>query len=420
MSSSRREFLKSVVGTSALVSLAPLAPSFLMRTALAAPANNRDRDTVLVVLQLSGGNDGLNTVVPYADDAYGRGRRTLRLTAGEVHKIDSQLGFHPQLESLWKLYQEGHLSVVQGVGYADNDRSHEGAMRDWHTACPGEAACQTGWVGRVIDAVTGPERVEPPGAFVGTIARPFAMNAERCVVPSIRAIEQWTRPEGVPPSRAAASEGKAAQSAQRPDAETGNPLLDYVSRSTAAAQAGTERVEQVLRQADATGQYPPMGLAASLKTVAQLIRADLGIRIFFTELGGGDIGGFDNHANQRDNHAALLAQLSESVTAFARDLQQAGRFDRVLLMTFSEFGRTLSENGRRGTGHGDAAPLFLVGGGVRGGLVGAHPSLTELDNDAPEFHTDFRRVYATVLEAWLGFDSSSVLPGTYEPLDVFA
>ena len=157
-----------------------------------------------------------------------------------------------------------------------------------------------------------------------------------------------------------------------------------------------------------------------LRTIAQLIRADLGIRIFFTELGGGDIGGFDNHANQRDNHAAVLNQLSESVAAFVGDLARDKLLDRVLLMTFSEFGRTLVENGRRGTDHGEAAPAFLAGGRVKGGLTGPHPSMTELENGGPKHHTDFRRVYATVLDRWLGIDSEPVLGGKFQPLDVLA
>jgi uncharacterized protein (DUF1501 family) len=155
-----------------------------------------------------------------------------------------------------------------------------------------------------------------------------------------------------------------------------------------------------------------------LRTVARLIRADVGIRIFYTELGGQEPGGFDNHANQAENHAALLYQLAESVSAFLLDLKRDNLLDRVLLMTFSEFGRTVKENGRRGTDHGSAAPLFLAGGRLRGGLVGSHPNLTDLENGGQKFHIDFRRVYATVLDRWLGFDSLPILGARFEPLDV--
>jgi uncharacterized protein (DUF1501 family) len=408
MSTTRRDFLKSALGASAVLSLAPAVPSFLGRTASAADADASQRDTVLVVVQLSGGNDGLNTVVPYGDDVYGQNRTTLRLPTQDLHKIDSLLGFHPEMQATWKLYQEGLLSIVQGVGYPNNDRSHDVAMRDWHTAQPGDASCQTGWIGRTIDSVTGPDSTVTPGIFVGPISAPFALNAERSVVPSVHSLEQCMLRGGVSPTDPPT------------DGRSSSGLLDYVCRASQAARASSQQVERVLGGADSGSEYPPFQFAGLLKNVAQLIRANTGIRIFFTELGGGGIGGFDNHAGQRDNHAALLRQFSESVGAFAGDLQRDGWLDRVVLMTFSEFGRTLAENGRRGTGHGDAAPMFLVGGGLRGGLVGAHPNLTQLIEGAPKSHTDFRRVYATVLEEWLGFDSQAVLDKKYEPLDVFA
>jgi uncharacterized protein (DUF1501 family) len=419
MSSTRRVFLKAVVRGSTVVALAPgllRSPAQAARVAdEAEPAN----DKVLVVVQLSGGNDGLNTVVPYEDDAYGRHRRTLRLTANEVHKIESQLGFHPQLQALWQLYQEGHVGVVQGVGYPHNDRSHDGAMRDWHTAQPGDATCQTGWIGRAIDAAAEADGAAVPGIFVGSIPTPFALNAQRSVVPSIHPAAQYAVRE----METAAGQSGTVRSPRR-DLPAGAPahqsLLDHVRRSSAQAHATTARIRHILDTSEGVNDYPPLQLAGLLQTIAQLIRAEVGTRIFFTELGGGGIGGFDNHAGQRDNHAALLSQLSESVAAFARDLQRDGTWNRVLLMTFSEFGRTLSENGRRGTGHGAAAPVLLAGGGLAGGLVGDHPGLSDLDQDAPQPHTDFRRVYATVLNGWLGFDSRTVLLGDYEPLDVFA
>lgn len=419
MSSTRRDFIKSAFGTAAAVSLAPGIPIFLARTAAAAAAANDRRDTVLVVLQLSGGNDGLNTIVPFDDDAYGRHRQTLRLTKQDVLPIDAQLGFHKELGAVARLYQEQKLSVVQGVGYPKNNRDHEGALRDWHTAQPGEAACQTGWLGRAIDAAASADRPHLTGIFVGQIPAPFALNAARSVVPAIHGIEQTKlRPFG--------SSGRV--SARRPAPESrppvgsgaSDPLLEFVRQGTAAAYANSQRVEDVLRGARGAAGYPAFPLGVELQAIAELIRADLGIRIFFAELGGGGIGGFDNHANQRDNHAALLRQLSEAVAAFIHDLQRAQLLERVVLMTFSEFGRTLAENGRRGTDHGDAQPVFLAGGGLRGGLLGKHPSLTDLDGDSPKSHTDFRRVYATVLDRWLGFDSRDVLGGRFEPLDVFA
>ena len=416
MSLTRRDWLKSTVGTPAVLALTPLLPPVLSRAALAAAAAPDRNGNVLVVLQLSGGNDGLNTVVPYTDDNYGRNRSTLRLTERELHKIDASLGFHAEVKAVWKLFQEGRASVVQGVGYPKASRSHEVALRDWHTARPGEAACQTGWVGRAVDLAASSGEPTVPGVFVGPIATPFALQAEQQIVPAIRALDAARR-AGLERLRRQAQRRRELVGAA--SGGGGNPLLDFAAGNLQAAYVNGERLEAVLGQADGA-DYPPFQLAGHLAAVARLIRADLGTRIFFIELGGGGIGGFDNHANQRDNHAALLRQLSESVAAFVSDLQRAGLLDRVVLMTFSEFGRTLIENGRRGTDHGDAAPVLLAGGRLRGGLVGSHPRLDRLVEGAPESHTDFRRVYATMLDRWLGLDSVAVLGQRHEPLDLFA
>lgn len=414
MSHSRREFLKSVLGASTLVSLSSAVPAFLERSALAASRSQPTDDTVLVVVQLSGGNDGLNTVVPYADDVYARSRSTLRLTSNEVHKIDSQLGFHPQMQPFERLLGDGQLTVVQGVGYPNSHRGHNEALLDWHTARPGEVNCQTGWLGRAIDLMARRDDASVPGALVAPIQLPFALNAERAVVPRIRSAEQLTL-------QAAEGQRQAfLKAVEQSETESGNPLADLLRRGTLAAHASSRQVDAVLRQASQMSEYPSFTLAKHLKTIAELIRADLGVRIFFTEPSSGGIGGFDNHANQRDNHAALLREIALSVAAFVDDLKQAGLLDRVLLMTFSEFGRTVSENGRRGTGHGAAAPVFLAGGRLKGELVGPHPSLTDLEGDAPKHHTDYRRVYAMALEQWLGFDSAAVLGAEYEPLDIFS
>ena len=200
----------------------------------------------------------------------------------------------------------------------------------------------------------------------------------------------------------------------------GQSLADLVRRGSASARDMSERVEDVLSKSRASGVYPSFKLAGHLRTVSQLIQADLGIRVFYVELGGDGFGGFDNHANQRDNHAAWLREMSASLAAFVDDLGQPELLERVLLMTFSEFGRTVTESGRRGTNHGAAAPSFLVGGGLKGGLCGEHPDLTDLNQDAPNATIDFRRLYATVLQNWLRFDATSVLGSEYKTLDVFA
>ena len=415
MSHTRRDFLKGAASASTLLSLGPVVPQFLVRSAMASAPEHGDRDTVLVVVQLSGGNDGLNTVVPYEDDEYGRNRPTLRLPSRELHRIDSSLGFHPRMGAFMKLYKEGYLSVVQGVGYANSDRSHDRAMRIWHTADPDEPGTQTGWLGRAIDSVWDPDETYTPAVFVGPITQPFGLNAESGIVPSIRSLQNL-----VARQMAGASAGRSDwKRADEPsDHDRANPMLLFLQQGMVRACGDSERIKAAAETAASTAEYPSFGLAESLRMTAQLIRADVGVRIVFVELGGGGIGGFDNHANQLGNHCALLHQLAESVAAFVYDLKRDHLLDRVLLMTFSEFGRTVRENGRRGTGHGAAGPVFLAGGRLRGGLIDTHPSLTDLDNGALKFHTDFRQVYATVLDRWLGYDSRITLGKTFAPLDV--
>ncbi len=397
----RRDFLRATLGASAFLSLGPAA-----RRVSAGSAQSSDRDTVLVVVQLTGGNDGLNTVVPYGDDEYGRNRTTLRLPADDLHKIDSLLAFHPRMGAFMRLYQEGHLSIVQGVGHAGSDRDHDRAMRVWHTARPDVPGCQTGWLGRLADRLWIAAQTDLPAVFVGPISRPFALNAENVVIPCIRSAEDLIM-------RTVPSLPIRPDSAR---ADGDDALLRFLRDSMCDAHAGSERIASAA--GTGTVAYPSFGLAGHLRTVAQLIRANLGIRVFFTELGGGGIGGFDNHANQLGNHCALLHQLAESTAAFIDDLGRDKMLDRVLLMTFSEFGRTVRENGRRGTDHGAAGPVFLAGGRVKGGLAGSHPRLTDLDGGAPKAHTDFRRVYATVLDRWLGFPSEAVLGARFAPLEI--
>jgi len=397
-------------------------PGILHRPARAATADRGDGTPVLVVIQLAGGNDGLNTVVPFTHDEYAKHRPTLRLAAKDVHKIDSELGFHPRMQGFAKLLDRGLLSVVQGVGYPNPNGDHGAAMRDWQTAMPHQPTCQTGWLGRAADSMCRPGEAVVPAVFVGSIARPFVLNSERAIVPAVRSLQQGTV-EVLPPkadtSAASAYRRSLMEAAEVPRPVDGNPLPALLRRSTLDAHAASRQIEQAATTGSSAARgYPPFELAAMLKTIGQLIRADLGIRVFCTELGGGAPGGFDNHANQLGNHCALLEQLSASVTAFVNDLQRDKLLDRVVLMTYSEFGRTVAENGRRGTGHSSAAPVFLAGGRLREGLIGAHPSLTTLENGGPAFHTDFRRVYATMLGRWLGLDAQSILGGSFEPLDL--
>jgi uncharacterized protein (DUF1501 family) len=411
MFSTRRDFLKATMSVPILLSLKSAAPNSLVRAASAVAPRRDDRNTVLIVVQLSGGNDGLNTVVPYGDDEYARNRPMLSLPPKNLHKIDSFVGFHPRMAAFMRLYKEGHLSIIQAVGYPNSDRSHDGAMRVWHTADPDQPNRQTGWLGRAADSILQPGMTIVPAVFVGPIACPFGLNAEHAIIPSIQSANDLT-------IKSIQNESQSKYITKIPRAEKGDTLLNFLQESTLNANAMSKRIETAARASSNAAEYPSFQLAGHLHTIAQLIRADVGIRIFYAELGGGGIGGFDNHANQLGNHCALLHQLSESLAAFIDDLKSDKLLDRVLLMTISEFGRTVRENGRRGTGHGAAAPMFLAGGKLKSGIIGSHPSLTDLDNDGLKFHTDFRSVYATILDKWLGFESCIVLGRQYEPLDI--
>jgi uncharacterized protein (DUF1501 family) len=358
------------------------------------------------VIQLSGGNDGLNTVIPFEDDAYARLRPTLKQNPAELHKLNQGVGLHPRMGALYRLFQEGHLAVVQGVGSPDQSRDHERAMLSWQTARLEPGGMDGGWAGRATDQLWERSRSAPPGIYVGNIARPFGINAATAVVPSIHGSQEARL--------FAAATAELAQSG-RDDTDT-NALLRHVTSVMAESRRSNSRLEKVLNSSAAERGYPVFGLAQDLRSIANFIRADVGIRIFYAELGGGGIGGFDNHANQLGNHCALLEQLSESVSAFASDLSKDRLFDRVLLMTFSEFGRTVAENGRRGTDHGNAAPIFLAGGSLRGGIHGTHPSLTDLDAGALKHHTDFRSVYATALQDWLKTPAQPILGAEFARL----
>lgn len=411
MKPSRRDFLESSIKTSTLMALASRAPTLLCHTAQGAgPGRPGQESTALVVVQLSGGNDGLNCVVPYADDNYARLRTTLRLKRNDVLRIDDHFGFHPEMKECRRLFDEGCFSVLQGVGYPKSSRDHPAAERSWQGGLPESPGNQTGWVGRYADCLCDKIPGGMPAALLTPTGRPFAVTAERTVIPQLR------KPEDAELFSGPASDDLASGIGQIAGANHGDSgsLLEFVRTGMATAVADRAKVRAAMANAST---YPQTQFAQRLRTIASLIRADVGFRLYYTELGGDGFGGFDNHANQKENHAALLAQFSGGVGAFLDDLRRDGAANRTLLMTISEFGRTAAENGRRGTDHGAAAPVFLAGGRIKHGLIGAHPSLSDLDNNGLRFHTDFRRVYATVLDRWLGCDPRTVLGEPFEPVD---
>ena len=404
MFTTRRRFLETTLKGSTLVSLGLTVPNFLHRSARAAEGAKGDR--VLVVVQLSGGNDGLNTVIPFGDDLYAKNRVALRVAADQIQKIDDHVGLHPSLTGLSKLLEDGHLAVLQGIGYPNPSRSHFRSMDIWQAASLAEKLPNDGWLGRAL----GREELRRPGTLpamhLGGGKLPLALAGRTTEVPSLTSLAEYKLQPGIAGRDALAG----VASADRSDS-----TLQFLRQSTLEAYTSSSRLEEMAKRYDTPVAYPGTELARKLKLVAQLIDAGLGARIFYTSLDG-----FDTHANQLQSHTNLLRELSDAVKAFMDDLGHHGHRDRVLLMTFSEFGRRVKENGSNGTDHGAAGPMFLAGGKVKPGPIGKHPSLADLDEGDLKHHTDFRSVYATVLEDWLKCPSREVLGGQFERLPLLA
>ena len=405
----RRDFLKSSLAASTLVSLgASTVPEFLGRSAVAA-SGSKGNEKVLVVVQMLGGNDGLNTVVPHGIDGYSRGRRVLRLSPGQVHKITPEIGLHPSMGGMAKLIEAGKLSVIQGVGYPNPDRSHFRSMEIWESARVEAGALETGWLGRVLDSEAPRTGGDPSALHVGPRTLPLALRAKQVEVPSLDSLEQYRL-------KFAADADRRLATARASEAPTSldDPLLGFLRRTTLAAYESSRRLEEVAKPKTGGPPYPNYGLAKRLELIAQVIKAGYGTRIYYTTLDG-----FDTHANQLATHAGLLNELSDSIAAFRKDLDATGQGDRVAVLAFSEFGRRVAENASLGTDHGAAAPVFVVGPVAKPGLVGDHPSFDDLTDGDLKHSVDFRRVYASLLGSWLGCDPAAVVGGGFSPLGLF-
>lgn len=399
----RRQFLNRSLASAAFVSLGGVGPHFL-RNAAAWQAGNGDN--ILVVIQLSGGNDGLNTVVPFRDDEYRKARPTLAISADQVLKIDDQFGWHPALRGAADLLESQRLAVIQGVGYDQANRSHFESMDIWHTCQRKTDRQRQGWLGRYLESAESGD--DAPGLHLGGEAQPLALAARNVRVPSVASLERFRLRAGA----AGSIETQVEQLAMAARPQTSD-LLGFVQSSTVAALDASQRVEEVVKVARSASEFPATQLGEKLQTVAKLIGAGLRTRVYYVALDG-----FDTHAQQAAAHAALLGQWSDALRAFLDDLAAQGNDQRVLTLTFSEFGRRVKENASEGTDHGAAAPVFLAGGRVKAGLHGPMPSLTELEDGDQKFHTDFRRVYATILDRWFAAPSAPILGAPYEPLDV--
>lgn len=403
MSTNRRDFLK-LLGTAGVVSLAGPAPS-LWSSALGAEAAKSER--VLVQIQMAGGNDGLNTVIPFGDDAYLKARPALAIGKGAALKLNDTLGLHPAMSGFRDLWEASRLAIVQGVGYPKPDRSHFRSMDIWQAAHFSERI-PTGWVGRMLDQTVAQTGTTWEAACIGQDKLPLSCLGERVVPPTIQRLEEFRLTSA---GRETALVSTAAWKQAVSSSESGSEL-DFLRRSATSAVTSAERLASLSKTYRSATPYPSSRLAQQLQLVAQMITADLPARVYFVTLDG-----FDTHSQQLPGHAVLLGELSSAVSAFFADLDEKGRGDSVMLTTFSEFGRRLAENGSLGTDHGAASVLFTVTPAGKGGLYGTAPNLTDLDDGDPKFTTDFRRVYATLLDRWLQRPSQPVLGEAFASMD---
>jgi uncharacterized protein (DUF1501 family) len=404
---SRAGFLKTAVGA---IAAGAIGPNLFINSALAdsLARSSAPGGPVLVIIQLQGGNDGLNTIVPYGSGVYYSDRPTIAVPEKNVLPIDGSVGMHPNLSGLKAMYDKGQVAVVQGVGYPDPDRSHFRSTSIWETADT-SGTSQTGWIGRYLDATfTGDTNPFTAVALGATV--PPTLLAKNVPVTSVESVNtyQFQINQLAAPAIMKAYETMYSQRT----AGSVPQYLGLVRHAGANAEQGVHDLQGVATKYTPSVQYPQNPLARELQLVAQIITAELGARVFHVTLGG-----FDDHAAEVFQHANLMKDMGDSLSAFYADLEAQNKADDVLTMTFSEFGRRVKENAGRGTDHGTAAPLFIVGTKVKGGLYGQDPVLSSLDDNGDLIYgTDFRSVYGTVLDKWMGSSSSKVLNGSYENL----
>lgn len=425
----RREFLSTGL---ALASASLTIPAFLNSSAFGLPRNWWGGNSIpgvpdgriLVVIQLSGGNDGLNTVIPYTEAAYYKARPAIGIPEARALKLGkSNVGLHPAMAAMADLYNDGVMSVVQGVGYPNPNRSHFKSMDIWHTA--ETSATGDGWIGRYFDSEccgTGkgesgtPEKKDPDpqaGIAIGREA-PLAMRGRLVTPLSFESADlfRWT---GKDVNKDLGDPYDALT--RRPVTDQGEGNAAFLTRTALDAQVSSDTIRRAVAARPRVA-YPGTELARQLQMVASMIHAKLSTRVYYVSMGG-----YDTHAGQggeQGRHSQLLGQFAQAVKAFLADLKAQGNDSRVLTMSFSEFGRRVGQNASNGTDHGTAAPMFLFGPMVKPGVLTEHPSLTELDQGDLRFTTDFRTVYAGVLEGWMKADSKKILSGTHRAMPVIA
>jgi uncharacterized protein (DUF1501 family) len=410
----RRDFIREGV---AAFTVSFAAPAFLSDIALAQGARSRN----LVVVYLSGGNDALSTVIPYQDTFYYSRRPAIAVPAGQVLQIGSDssgktLGLHPRLNGLREIFNQGRLAIVQRTGYLNSSRSHFQGTDIWGTADP-NSPTGLGWLGRYLETLPAP--VDALAGWNSTRDTPRALISRTIAVPAIPDARTYSLSS--PNSGSEALNERIAATQISSHVSVSRPHLSFVNGSIRGALDTLDRVGTVNTYVS-TVTYPNNGFALALRTVAGAMVRGIGTRVFWVQTGG-----FDTHANQGNAgagaYANLMGTFSDGLMAFYTDLQNQGLLNDTLVLQFSEFGRRVVENGSQGTDHGAAGVMMAIGGAVRGGIYGtaasldpnpANPTLENTGNDV-RYETDFRAVYAKVLDSWLGADSVPILGGNFRP-----
>lgn len=405
MAVSRRKFIHGGLGMLGLM----LSAEELF--SLSAQARGSASQRQLVLIQLSGGNDGLNTVIPFGAGAYYDARPQIAVPQNDVLKLNSEIGLHPQMTGMQELFNAGNLAIIEGAGYTSPNRSHFRSIEIWQTAEPDKIG-DTGWLGRYLDLACGDkERKALPAVNVDPML-PKTLFARKIVVPSVNNIYEF-RFRTDPHFRKDRDTQINAFNDIYKDFDSKRPHAEALRKAGLEANHASDYLLKIVKSYKSTVKYPSGKLGDGLKFIAQMIAGGVTAPVFTVSLDG-----FDTHANQQRSQASLLKQLSDSLLAFQNDLKAHSLDDQVVTLVFSEFGRRVQENSGKGTDHGTAEPLFVVGSAVKGGIYGEIPSLTSLDNGDLKHTIDFRTVYATVLERWLGADSVQILGKRFEILPI--
>ncbi|HZF01917.1 MAG TPA: DUF1501 domain-containing protein [Methylomirabilota bacterium] len=429
----RRQFLRTTVLGSALSWTVPafLANTFAALQSEAAGSSTQiitgKDNTILVVLQMAGGNDGLNTVVPYSNDFYHKARPALALSAQNVLQLNSEIGFHNALGGFKNLYDAGHLAVVQGVGYPNPNRSHFRSTEIWQTASDADKSEAYGWIGRYFDSCcAGADPTvgvtignQLPQSFYAKTPTGICFNNPQNYRFNANGQTEaaYEKMNGVEMSGTNSEDNSGGSIGMLAAAQpmTGGKAVDFIERTALDAQMSSDKIRGIADKVQNQAVYPNSQLANSLKLVAKLIGGGLPTRIYYVSQGG-----YDTHTGQANRQKQLLQDLGDSTKAFVDDLKAQNNLQRVLVMTFSEFGRRVSENANGGTDHGAAAPMFVVGNKVKAGLLGKYPGLAPQDlfQGDIKYNVDFRSVYAGVLEQWLKTKSAPILGRQFEALQL--